>query len=206
MSHHQMQTPPVDGPDEPITVQDENSDGNHFVATSWAAGYEVSPEAEIAQEVDFALATDQPHEAMLPGTENFFDETADFFDLVWASDPIWNDAEMENDSAWCLEPRVDVTETIEASSSGSQNSFVKLRSLLDQRKAQREAAKGADIDLPILSEEDYVNLYPKGCTQEQWDQLIAEYSMVDVGDIMLAHLEYTAKIMIQSEATAATES
>ncbi|KAG6022069.1 hypothetical protein E4U19_005282 [Claviceps sp. Clav32 group G5] len=204
MAHHQMQTPPVDGPDESFTVQDEDSDGNHFMATSWAAGYEVPPEAEIAQEVDFALATDQPHEPMFPGMEDFFDETAEFFDLIWGSDPIWNDAENENDSAWCSEPRVDVNETVEASSPGSQISFVKLRRLLDQRKAQREAAEGSDIDLPILSEEDYVNLYPMGCTQEQWDQVIAEYPMVDVGDIMLAHLEYTAKI--QSEATAATES
>ncbi|KAG6284596.1 hypothetical protein E4U09_007770 [Claviceps aff. purpurea] len=109
----------------------------------------------------------------IPGLEDFYDEAADFFDLILGSDPIWNAD--ENDSAWCLEPH-----------------------------AQREAADGADSDLPMLSEEDYTDLYPMACTQEQCDQLMAEYPMVDVADLMVAHLEYTAKV--QSEATAATES
>ncbi|KAG6175185.1 hypothetical protein E4U27_006290 [Claviceps purpurea] len=199
MSHHQIQTPHVDSPDEQF-VQD--SDEKHLVATSSAAGYELPPEAEIAQEFDFALATNQPHEDMFPGLENFYDEAADFFDLVLGSDPIWNAD--ENDSAWCLEPHVSVDEAVEASPPSSQISFDKLRRLLDQRKAQREAADGTGSDLPMLSEEDYTDLYPMACTQEQWDQLMAEYPMVDVADLMVAHLEYTAKV--QSEATAATES
>ncbi|KAG5960784.1 hypothetical protein E4U58_004521 [Claviceps cyperi] len=124
MSHHEVQTPHVDSPDEP-SVQE--SDEKHFVATSPAAGDEVPPEAEneIAQEVDFALATDQPHEDMLPGMDDFYGEAADFFDSILGSDPIWN--ANENDSAWCLEPRVGVDEAVEASSPGSQISFDKLR-------------------------------------------------------------------------------
>ncbi|KAG5932869.1 hypothetical protein E4U60_004921, partial [Claviceps pazoutovae] len=147
MSHHQIQTPYMDSPDEQFV---QNSDEKHFVATSSAASYELSPEAEIAQEFDFALATDQPLEDMFPGIENFYDETADFFDLILGSDPIWNAA--ENDSAWCLEPGVGVNEAVvvEASSPDSQISFDKLRRLLDQRKAQREAADGADNNLPML--------------------------------------------------------
>ncbi|KAG5935557.1 hypothetical protein E4U59_005536 [Claviceps monticola] len=182
MSHHQIQIPHVDSPDEQFS---QNSDEKHFVATSSAAGYEPSPEAEIAQEHSFALATDQPNEDMFPDMENF-DEVADFFDLFFGSTPIWNTA--ENDSTWCLEPGVGVNEAVilEASSPDSQISFDKLRRLLDQRKAQREAADGADNNLPMLSEEDYTDLYPMECTQEQWDQLMAEYPMVDVADLMVA--------------------
>ncbi|KAG5991432.1 hypothetical protein E4U52_003620 [Claviceps spartinae] len=197
----------MDSTDE-LFVQD--SDEKHFLATSPAAGYEVvyevPPESEIDQEFGFALATDlnQPHEDIFPGLKNFYDEAADFFDLIWGSDPIWNAA--ENDSTLCLEPRVGVDEAVEASSTGPgpQISFDKLRRLLDQRKAQREAAEGADSDPLILSEEDYADIYPTACTQEQWDQVLVDYSMVDVADVMLAHLEYTAKV--QSEAAAATES
>ncbi|KAG5962325.1 hypothetical protein E4U57_007095 [Claviceps arundinis] len=207
MPYHQIQTPHVDSIDE-LFVQD--SDEKHFLTTSPAADYEVvyevPPEAEIDQEFDFALATDQPHEDIFPGMENFHDEAADFFDLIWGSDPIWNADENNSHSTLCLEPRVGVDEAVEASSPGKgpQISFDKLRRLLDQRKVQREAAEGADSDPLILSEEDYADLYPTTCTQEQWDQVMADYSMVDVADVMLAHLEYTAKV--QSEAAAATGS
>ncbi|KAG6285099.1 hypothetical protein E4U09_007475 [Claviceps aff. purpurea] len=110
-------------------------------------------------------------------------------------------AENAPESMERLEPRTSGDEAVEASSSAdptaSQIAYRRLHIFLMSRKIERLASSFA---LPSLTEQECADLFPLKCTDEQWAQLVADFSMEDISEIILRQMGHA---MANSGATGA---
>ncbi|KAG6243888.1 hypothetical protein E4U23_006418 [Claviceps purpurea] len=120
--------------------------------------------------------------APFAGTDHQFDEAATFVEMFMETNPSLHDAEN------VLSPRADVNNAMEAFSlaatAASQIAFDRLRYIMGYRQAHRELSTAAGVGMPKLTPAECADLYPLHCTQEQWNQLVAEFSIQDIGEII----------------------
>ncbi|KAG5962326.1 hypothetical protein E4U57_007096 [Claviceps arundinis] len=88
-----------------------------------------------------------------------------------------------------LQPRTSGDEAVEASSSAeptaSHTAHQRLRIFLMARKMRRAMSVYA---LPSLTEQECADFFPLKCTDEQWAQLVADFSMGDISEIILRQM------------------
>ncbi|KAG6109674.1 hypothetical protein E4U14_003126 [Claviceps sp. LM454 group G7] len=99
---------------------------------------------------------------------------------------------LSNDAEGVLSPSIGVDTAAEAFSSAtaaaSQMAFGKIRYVLGQRAAHRELSMAAGVGMPKLKPEECVDLYPLKCTDEQWAQLVADFSSEDISEVIFAQI------------------
>ncbi|KAG6054947.1 hypothetical protein E4U16_007643 [Claviceps sp. LM84 group G4] len=99
-----------------------------------------------------------------------------------------------NDAEGVLNPSIGVNTATEAffsaAAAASQMAFRRIRNILGQRAAHRELSIAAGVGMPKLKLEECANLYPLKCTDEQWAQLVADFSSEDISDIIVAQLRH----------------
>ncbi|KAG5916032.1 hypothetical protein E4U61_004006 [Claviceps capensis] len=118
-------------------------------------------------------------------TDHQFDEAATFVKMFMETNSSSNDTEdVENAPS----PPAVVSNAMEAFSlaatAASQIDFDRLRYILGHRQAHRELSTAAGVSVPKLTPAECADLYPLHCTQEQWHQLVAEFSIQDIGEII----------------------
>ncbi|KAG6066020.1 hypothetical protein E4U32_006605 [Claviceps aff. humidiphila group G2b] len=99
-----------------------------------------------------------------------------------------------NDAEGVLSPSIGVDTAAKAFSlataAASQMAFGKIRYILGQRAAHRELSMAAGVGMPKLKLEECADLYPLKCTDEQWAQLVAEFSSEDISEVILAQIQH----------------
>ncbi|KAG5962324.1 hypothetical protein E4U57_007094 [Claviceps arundinis] len=99
-----------------------------------------------------------------------------------------------NDAEGVLSPSIGVDTAAKAFSlataAASQMAFGKIRYILGQRAAHRELSMAAGVGMPKLKLEECADLYPLKCTDEQWAQLVDDFSSEDISEIVLAQIEH----------------
>ncbi|KAG6022068.1 hypothetical protein E4U19_005281 [Claviceps sp. Clav32 group G5] len=119
--------------------------------------------------------------ALFAGTDHQF-EAATFVEMFMETNSSSNDT--ENSPS----PRAGMNDAVEAFSlaaaAASQIAFERLRYILGHRQAHRELSTAAGVRMPALTPAECADLYPLHCTQEQWNQLVTEFSIQDIGEII----------------------